>query len=648
MATFSAGYPLLLICLARPDLFDSRPDWTGSRPNSQTIRLQPLTPEETDALLPVDVQAAELRRRIVEAAGGVPLFVEQMAALQQGAGEVEVPASVRALMAARVDQLEPAGRSILEVGAIEGETFRRTTVGALLDAEPGTGLAGQLMGLIRRDFIRPERLSGAGDAFRFSHALLRDAVYSLMPRRRRAALHQQYADLLESADGPVDQEMVGHQLETAYRERKALGEADDSAKLLAVRAGEALYAASRRAASRKDWRRAIDLLTRSADLLTLDPGRRAAVLPDLITAYASLPDLVSADRAYRTALEEARLAGNEAAMRRAEMAGADIDVLQDRPGWQAHASQAADEAIAFFSDPADPLMLGRAHLLKAFAEGAVSQGRMIEELKVAHSYALHAGDDLLLVETWDELGGAMLSGRTPYKELPEFVRQERAWASARGIPFAEADAMLGEAYALVAVGDVSAARELLGAVKALFASLPGLVSQHGESYNLAAQLERDAGDASAAEREYRQALKLFDTPTSVRWWRTAAVSLANTLLDQGRVDDADALLAEMRSRGEASHVHQSATEELANARLAAARGDTATGIELGSQAIAAIAGSDWIVREARLREQFAEILLSAGDLDRARVELETSASLLAEKGYTVAETRVRDRLAALA
>ncbi len=71
-------------------------------------------------------------------------------------------------------------------------------------------------------------------------------------------------------------------------------------------------------------------------------------------------------------------------------------------------------------------------------------------------------------------------------------------------------------------------------------------------------------------------------------------------------------------------------------------------IELGSQAIAAIAGSDWIVREARLREQFAEILLSAGDLDRARVELETSASLLAEKGYTVAETRVRDRLAALA
>ena len=104
----------------------------------------------------------------------------------------------------------------------------------------------------------------------------------------------------------------------------------------------------------------------------------------------------------------------------------------------------------------------------------------------------------------------------------------------------------------------------------------------------------------------------------------------------------------MRSRGEASHVHQSATEELANARLAAARGDTATGIELGSQAIAAIAGSDWIVREARLREQFAEILLSAGDLDRARVELETSASLLAEKGYTAAETRVRDRLATLA
>jgi len=141
---------------------------------------------------------------------------------------------------------------------------------------------------------------------------------------------------------------------------------------------------------------------------------------------------------------------------------------------------------------------------------------------------------------------------------------------------------------------------------------------------------------------------LFDTPTTVRWWRTAAVSLANTLLDQGRVDEADTLLAEMRRRGQASHVHQAATEELANARLAAAHGDSARAIELGSQAMAAIAGTDWIVREARLREQFADILLAAGDADRARPELEKAASLLAEKGYAAAETRVRDRLSALA
>jgi tetratricopeptide (TPR) repeat protein len=442
--------------------------------------------------------------------------------------------------------------------------------------------------------------------------------------------------------------MVGYQLETAYRERKALGETDEATAGLAIRAGEALFAASRRAASRKDWRRAIDLLTRSAELLRPDPSRRAAVLPDLIRAYLWLPDLVEADNAYHEALDAARLAGSESSRIRAELARADLYLLQDRPGWHARAKEAADRSIEFFSDPEDPLTLGQAYLLKSFADEEEGIGTMIDELKIAHSYAERTGDDLLLVQTWDELGGAMLSGRTPFPEVLEFVRQEHEWASLRGIPFAEADAMLGEAYALVASGETDEARAHLARVKALFTSLPGTVSQHGESYNLAGRLERDAGDFSAAEREYRDATKLFDTPTTVRWWRTAAVNLAETLLDQGRVDDAGRLLAEVQSRGQASQAPQLATEEVANARLAAARGETTKGLEMATKAVASIAGTGLITREAGLREQLAEMLLAAGQVDGARIEFGKSAELLAEKVYPVAERRVRAKLAALA
>jgi tetratricopeptide (TPR) repeat protein len=293
------------------------------------------------------------------------------------------------------------------------------------------------------------------------------------------------------------------------------------------------------------------------------------------------------------------------------------------------------------------LILGQAYLLKSFADEPDSFGGMVADLTIAHAFAVRAGDDLLLVETWDELGGAMINTRTPYSEILEFVRQEREWASMRGIPFAEADAMLGEAYALVAVGESDAARAQLAKVKALFASLPGAVSQHGESFNLAAQLEYNSGDLDAAESEYRQAMQLFDTPTTVRWWHAAATGLANTLLDQSRLDEAAQLLAEMRSRGRTSLVHHNATEELANARLMAAQGNTARAIEMADQAIASIVGSDSIGQEARLREHLAGILLAAGDGGRARTELGRSAELFAEKGYLAAERRVRTKLAAL-
>ena len=188
VGTFSVGRPILLLCAARPDLFDTRPGWSAPHENAMQLRLAPLSDAEVDGLLTgvAGMQLdAEARRRIVETSGGVPLFVEQMAAFDaesESAG-TQVPPTIRALLAARVDRLPTLERSVLERAAIQGPVFRRDTLADLMPADARPHLGASLMALVRRDFVRPEQTRDGHDAFGFSHALIRDAVHDQMPRR---------------------------------------------------------------------------------------------------------------------------------------------------------------------------------------------------------------------------------------------------------------------------------------------------------------------------------------------------------------------------------------------------------------------------------------------------------------------------------
>ena len=101
VALLSSGAPLLLLCMARPELLDSRPTWPV------TIRLEPLESADAADLIGVDVPE-ELRARIAAAAAGNPLFISEMLAMTQEAGDrVVVPASLKALLAARLQPARP-------------------------------------------------------------------------------------------------------------------------------------------------------------------------------------------------------------------------------------------------------------------------------------------------------------------------------------------------------------------------------------------------------------------------------------------------------------------------------------------------------------------------------------------------------------
>src|SRR6185437_13583831 len=145
IADFSREAPILVLCMARPELLDRRQAWGGGKMNATNVLLEPLGTDETAELLanllPSHVGDG-LQTRILDAAGGNPLFVEEMVAMvaerQAGNGdaaEMTVPPTIQALLAARLDQLDPHERVVLERGSVEGNVFHRGVVEALAPDE---------------------------------------------------------------------------------------------------------------------------------------------------------------------------------------------------------------------------------------------------------------------------------------------------------------------------------------------------------------------------------------------------------------------------------------------------------------------------------------------------------------------------------
>ena len=259
VALLSSDASILLLCMARPELSGGRPTWPV------TLRLEPLPDDDVEELMAERVPG-ELRTKIARAAGGNPLFIEEMLAMAgEGNGQVVVPPTLQALLAARLDQLEPAERSVLERAAIEGEIFHRGAVQALAPAE--TQVTPNLAALVRKELIRPDRPQFAGeDGFRFRHLLIRDAAYDALPKATRAELHARLASWLEQHGSELVEldEIVGYHLEQACRYRAELGMPDDEQTAAARRR---LTAAGFRANLRQDYGAAVSLFERAAALV---------------------------------------------------------------------------------------------------------------------------------------------------------------------------------------------------------------------------------------------------------------------------------------------------------------------------------------------------------------------------------------------
>ena len=228
--------PLLVVCSARPELLDRRPDWVHAIP--RTINLDPLTSEQTEQLVQVLLEGAEVDPAILEElvsrADGNPLYAEQFVRVARSGSTpaAGLPDSVQAVIAARLDVLESSRKSVLQDAAVVGHVFWSGAVSAIGAREP-RDVESDLDALADQQFVRPNADSSMQDDHEFSfwHAIVRDVCYSQIPRAARATRHRRAAAWIEHRAGARLEDLadvLAHHHTQALSLDEARGQVEDA------------------------------------------------------------------------------------------------------------------------------------------------------------------------------------------------------------------------------------------------------------------------------------------------------------------------------------------------------------------------------------------------------------------------------------
>jgi class 3 adenylate cyclase/tetratricopeptide (TPR) repeat protein len=646
VADLSRDVPLLLLCLARPELLDRRPGWGGGKLNATTLLLEPLSSTETDELLERLLRDTALDRdlqaRIREAAEGNPLFVEEMVALveESGDGEVAVPATIQALLAARLDQLEPAERGVLERGSVEGRVFHRGAVQALAPDE--TQVERRLTDLVRKELVRPDKPQLAGeDAYRFRHLLIRDAAYDALPKATRAELHERFAVWLEEhGAGLVElDEIVGYHLEQAYRYRKELGPADHE---LGARAARRLTAAGRRSIAVGDAGGGVGLLRRAISLAEPKDREGVELLLELARGLVAHGELREGDARREEAVALAEALGDRALELRAQCELAELRATMIPSFTAEQAIELGHEAVRELEALGDEQGLTEAWFLVAAGENVrASWLKAAAALEHGLEHARRAGDRRRQTEALVFLGPSLFWGPTPLSEaLP---RAEAIVASAADDKWLEAWSIRSVSGFYSMQGRFDEARELLARARSNLEELGRPLDVATLAF-WSAPLEQLAGNLPGAERDLTRACDTLEARGEAGWLSTMAGLLGDVLYDQGRIDEAAAATERSRNAATEDDRNAQAIWRFVEAKVLARRGRFDEAEVVAREAIAIIDRSDELNNQAVFREGLVEVLRLSGRTDEAIQVLEEALARYEQKGNVVMTDATRSLL----
>ncbi len=624
--------PVLLLCLARMDLLEDRKTWGGGLANATSLLLEPLSADESESMVAALLGASTLdepgRARVVEAAEGNPFFVEQLlSAILLGEAE-DLPPTIEALLAARLDRLGPGERAVVEAAAVAGREFTTGAVVHLVPSGAAASVDRHVASLIRRELVRPFRSPLLGeDAFAFRHVLVRDAAYRSTPKTRRAELHERFAKRLDERASGQD-ELVGYHLEQAYRLQAELHQVDERARRLAASAGDRLADAGIRAWKRGDVPAAVNLLGRATSLLP-DGERRRELLCELALALRSAGELRRARDLLTRTVESSSAGGDRRLELRASIELAHLGLFSDQEVEAADLIRLTDAAIPVFEAVGDDRSLGRAWLSVGEAYGAhTSQHRAWQE--AAERALVHYERAGWPISTCvAHVAAALYHGPTPASEAIDRCKSLSLYVR-RNEP--------RHAGVLLVVAGLEAMRGNVDVARRIFDEARGTYEELGQRQNATvatawakSQIELLAGELDAAAEVLTASCARFEDIGAREPLATAAADLADVLYMQRRDEEAEhwALISERHARPD--DVSAQFLWRCIRAKLMARRGTFEAADALTREAVALVERTDALNRNAKVLLDRAEVVRSQGRSEEAIPLVERALDLYERK-----------------
>jgi DNA-binding SARP family transcriptional activator/tetratricopeptide (TPR) repeat protein len=636
-----ARAPVLVLCLARPDLLDLRPQWGGGRLSSSSVLLDALTAAESDALLhrlaPEETVEPAARERIVAVAEGNALFIEQLlaAALE---GSEAVPDSIQTLLAARLDRLDDLDRAVAQAAAVCGTSFAADEVAELVEADASASL----LTLVRRELVRPGEADDPGRPdWSFRHSLIRDVAYGSLTKRRRAELHERLARRAIERGRDVDL-AAGYHLDQAARARREAGERGAGVDGLAARAADHLARAGVAAFDRHDMAATQSLLGRANALLPRKAPERVDLLLKLASASVSRGEVVAAQELLTDASTIAIELGDARLMARVTIS-ADLNLLwTDAAVPQERLFRDLEDVVPVLEEAGDYEGLAMAEALRFQAFDRAGSHADAARFSLVVAYARQANSRSLEHYAMGWICILLHRGSVPVDEAIARATEIRD-SSISTYVRSSAIGALGVLCAMK--GQFDEARAFVQEVARTLEEL-GL-QQAAAAHSIAvAEVETMAGDNTAAERILRAG---YDAVTAVGDTHSAsnvAWRLGLVLAQQARYDEAERFVR-IAQRAEHRGFWVDVWWRVVLALVEAHRGDGTRARQLVEQAREQMASVEESGMHADALLESAEALRAVGLEDEAAPLVAEAAAIADRLGYVVAQRRAEQAQRAL-
>jgi class 3 adenylate cyclase len=662
---WGSGVPLLVLVAARPELRELRSSLAvPGGLVSDVVTLAGLDAGAAMRLAANAIGAADLpaavAAKVLATSEGNPLFVGELVrmlveegALTKEGGRwtvganlpvLEMPPTIHALLAARLERLRPEERILLERAAVVGRHFSRSTVAALLPGEAGD-LDARLEALRRSELIERDTGWLLGEpVLRFHHALIRDAAYRRLLKGTRAELHARLADWMEGRVGVAadHDETIGWHLEQAHQLLGELGPLDERGRALGARAAARLAAAGRRALARDDLPVAAELLGRAIERLDASDPARADLALDWSEALLAAGDVAAASAAIdelgRFAARSDRLrawhgcfAGELRVLTEPQDLQSTVESVAAAAEALAAQGDASGEAKAHFVHAQAFARLGRVGACEAALDRSLAAARRAGDRRRAN--AVLAGAPLAAL--WGPSPVTRASGR-----CLDVVRVLRI---TEGSPAVESVALSCQSVLEALRGRTDAAKRMIASVRQMVEEL-GIAQRLHEADVFAGRIALLEGDVVGMERLLRGAYDgLRALGLGIDAARAGAL-LARALLAQDRVAEAEALSHESEALA-GDDLQAAISWRAARAEALARRGEHAAAVELARAAVAIAAATDALLYHADARIALAAALRADGRGAEADAEELRARELWEAKGATLLVERARSEAA---